>query len=242
MKNVGESVKRNKQFQKKFTRDKVLKRLITSKRPIIFDIGAHIGQSVKYLKSIFPDSQIYSFEPDPESFKKLISSVGSQSKCYCLAMTHYDENAIFFRNNISHTNSLLKVNLKSVDSIGLSEAHKSGNNDYLSNFNNEISIRTNRLDTFIESEKIKMIDLLKIDVQGSEKDVLNGAEKALDRTKVIVIEISFYDYYETQTSFKDIEQLIHPHGFSLYSISEISQNPMNGRTDWVEAIYIRSYK
>ena len=62
--------------------------------------------------------------------------------------------------------------------------------------------------------------------------------QTLYKTRVIILEISFFDYYENQTTFMDIEQIISPMGFKLFSISEISNNPMNGRTDWVEAVYI----
>jgi hypothetical protein len=36
----------------------------------------------------------------------------------------------------------------------------------------------------------------------------------------------------------DIEKILLPAGFELYSISHISQNPMNGRTDWLDVIYV----
>jgi hypothetical protein len=47
----------------------------------------------------------------------------------------------------------------------------------------------------------------------------------------------FYDYYERSLSFSDIEQFLLPSGFKLFNISHIAQNPLNGRTDWVDVIY-----
>ena len=29
-----------------------------------------------------------------------------------------------------------------------------------------------------------------------------------------------------------------PHNFKLYDISHIAKNPMNGRTDWIDVIYV----
>jgi hypothetical protein len=52
------------------------------------------------------------------------------------------------------------------------------------------------------------------------------------------MEINFFDYYEHQTSFMDVEQILLPLGFQMFSISEISNNPMNGRTDWAEVVYL----
>jgi hypothetical protein len=34
------------------------------------------------------------------------------------------------------------------------------------------------------------------------------------------------------------QKILHPAGFRLYDISHISKNPMNGRTDWVDVIYL----
>ena len=48
----------------------------------------------------------------------------------------------------------------------------------------------------------------------------------------------FYDYYERSLSFFDIERFLIPAGFRLYDINHISKNPMNGRTDWVDVIYV----
>ena len=47
-----------------------------------------------------------------------------------------------------------------------------------------------------------------------------------------------YDYYEKSLSFSELETPLHKAGFKLYDISHIAKNPMNGRTDWVDVIYV----
>jgi hypothetical protein len=54
----------------------------------------------------------------------------------------------------------------------------------------------------------------------------------------VLTELMFYDYYERSLSFSDIEKYLLPAGFTLYDINHISKNPMNGRTDWVDVIYV----
>jgi len=54
-----------------------------------------------------------------------------------------------------------------------------------------------------------------------------------------MIEVAFFDYYENSNNLFDIEKHLIPLGFNLYSILDISQNPMNGRTDWAELLYVR---
>jgi len=240
MENVGESKSRNREFREKFSRDKLLRHLIKTPEPVVFDIGAHHGESVAYLKNIFPKAAIYSFEPDPDSFSRLSASSIEDVHYFNLALSDADGTAIFYRNQISHTNSLFRVNLKSKDSIGIARATAENDPKFFENFNEECEVRTAQLDTFTRQHSIDHVDLLKIDVQGAECRVLKGGEATLRKIGVIVLEISFFDYYEHQTAFGDVEGILSPHGFRLFSISEISNNPMNGRTDWAEVFYVNT--
>lgn len=239
MRDVGESGARNLAFEKKYTREKVLLEVVGGGPVVLFDIGAHTGQSVAYLKELFPESQIFSFEPDPESFEKLSAAPVPGVRYFNLALCDQDGQMAFYRNRISHTNSLLKVNTESRDSIAFTKARAERRVDIFQEINSEIQVATARLDTFCAAEEIEGIDLLKIDVQGMERFVLEGASQTLEKTRALVVEISLFDYYERSSSFYDIEKLLHPSGFRLFSIGEISNNPMNGRTDWVEVIYTK---
>lgn len=238
MENVGQSKLRNEEFKKKFSRDQLLQYVISIDKPVIFDVGAHRGESVAYLKRIFTKAIIYSFEPDPDSFKALSAANIDGVSYFNLALSDVDGTAIFNRNRISHTNSLLKVNLKSKDSIEIAKATAENNTKFFDDFNEEIQVSTVTLDGFSRQHSVNKIDLLKIDVQGAECSVLAGGRATLEHTKVVILEVSFYDYYEKSSTFLEVEQILSPLGFRLFSISEVSNNPMNGRTDWAEVVYV----
>lgn len=92
-------------------------------------------------------------------------------------------------------------------------------------------IATVKLDTYCSSMKASA-DLLKIDTQGSETRVLQGAKELLSnplsRPSVIELEIIFGDVYETNSSFLDIESSLIPNGYRLISISsggDLLSNP-----------------
>lgn len=239
MENVGQSKSRNNEFREKFTRERLLQHIVTATEPVILDVGAHHGESVAYLKPLFSKASIFSFEPDPDSFDILSASAIDGVSYFNLALSDVDGTASFYRNKISHTNSLFKVNLDSRDSIGIANATAENDTQYFEGFNEEVKVATARLDSFTKQHSIGQIDLLKIDVQGAECRVLMGARESLKNTRAIVMEISFFDYYEHQTTFMDVEQILSPLGFRLFSISEISNNPMNGRTDWAEVVYLK---
>ena len=72
----GEFDKRNKEYYEKYSKDLYFQRLILNpdtedsdllkgKGKIIFDVGAHAGESAKFFTKIFPLAQVFSFEPQP---------------------------------------------------------------------------------------------------------------------------------------------------------------------------------
>lgn len=64
------------------------------------------------------------------------------------------------------------------------------------------------------------IDLLKIDVQGAELLVLNGATDCLKCTRLIWTEVSFRELYEGSAVFSEIYQFMEGHGFCLLALAE----------------------
>jgi FkbM family methyltransferase len=176
MENVGESKSRNIEYQEKFSREKLIQYIVKKDAPVIFDVGAHYGESAAFFKKLFPRAKIYSFEPDPDSFALLSYSAIDGVSYFNLALSDEDGTASFYRNKISHTNSLLKVNMKSRDSIGVTKAIAQNDAQYLEGFNAEIQVATMQLDSFSGQHSIDQIDLLKIDVQGAECRVLAGGK------------------------------------------------------------------
>jgi FkbM family methyltransferase len=241
MENVGESKARNSEFDKSFSRARLIRDLIDARiaTPVIFDVGGHKGESIIFLRNQFPAAEIHSFEPDPAIFAHLANVADARTHCHNLALSEISSKLRFFRNRISHTSSLFPINLESQDSIYLSEVRSRNAAPETTRFNEEIEVEAERLDHFCARHGIEAIDLLKIDVQGAEFRVLAGAGALLERVGAVIAEVSFYDYYQHRGSFLEIERSIAPFGFRLFSISEISNNPMNGRTDWAEVIYTR---
>jgi hypothetical protein len=67
----GQSDQRNQEYTEQYSPEKYFRCLVSEDNPVIFDIGAHRGESVKFFKEIFARSTIYSFEPDIENYNAL---------------------------------------------------------------------------------------------------------------------------------------------------------------------------
>ena len=238
--NVGKSNSRNKEFFKKFDKARIIKQNIKKENPVCFDVGAYQGQSVQYLKNLFDKPLIYSFEPSLKNYQIIKNKKYKDNICFNMAISNFTGETVFYENKIAHTSSLFKVNIDSKDSVEINKGNANDNEKLKSTYNKEVKIKTTTLDDFYRTQKLTKIDLLKIDVQGAEVLVIEGGmESFLKNTQAIMIEVSLYDYYERNNGIYDIEKNIFPLGFKLYSIIDISQNPMNGRTDWVELLYLR---
>ena len=56
--------------------------LLDEPQPVIFDIGAYVGDTIKQFKSSFPESYIHAFEPFDESFAILKNQYQKIEKLY----------------------------------------------------------------------------------------------------------------------------------------------------------------
>ena len=233
-------------YMKNFNREKVLKYLLKEKELIIFDVGANNGASLLEFKSWWPKSTIHCFEPQQECWDELESRAAhyaSESVFINKVGAGATDSAAltFYTHDITTGQSgFNRVNTDSKDSIRLNELADSQQAlvDYEASINHKRTVSVTRLDNYITNTQIKNINLLKIDTQGYEPEVLAGLGEALSRVDVVISELMFYDFYERSLSFSDIEKYLLPKGFRLYDISHISKNPMNGRTDWIDVIYV----
>ena len=241
---------RTTEYLSKFNRETVLKYLIKETEPIIFDIGANDGLSLEEFKTWWRNSTVHCFEPQEECLDVLIKkAIAYKKSSVIINRTAVGEKAEKNVNFYSHDintglSGFNKVNTDSTDSVYLNELKIADSstklNQYMNKLNHERLVDVIRLDDYMDKFEIDRINLLKIDTQGYEPEVLSGLGKRLEDVDVIVTELMLYDYYSRSLSFTDIENYLIPAGFQLYDISHIAKNPMNGRTDWVDVIYVNN--
>jgi len=111
-------------------------------------------------------------------------------------------------------------------------------------------VQTRRLDDVAEME---VLDLLKIDVQGSELSVFRGGRQKLRDTVAVQAEVSFVPLYENQPTFGDIDQELRHQSFIPHAFIDIkrwaiapfasSHNPRCGLNQLPEAdiVYVRDF-
>jgi FkbM family methyltransferase len=246
MANYPSNEERTAEYLSKFNKEKTLKYLLGEQDLVIFDVGANVGSSLEEFKQYWPGSVVHCFEPQEECWGPLeacAKRVAPQSSFINRVAAGESAGALpFYSNEISSgLSGFNKMNINSTDSIDLKRLRSSAPealDQFKSIINHERVVPLIRLDDYLQKSSIKKINFMKMDTQGHEPEVLAGLGDHLKNVDVILTELMFYDYYEKKLSFSDIEKHLLPAGFRLYDISHISKNPMNGRTDWVDVIYV----
>jgi len=147
---------------------------LTLKRGDVFiDVGAHIGKyTVSLAKAVGSEGRVIAIEPHPENFKTLIKNVRLNKL----------ENVVALNIACWGDNQNLKL------FVGDTTGHHGLKKNY--GFG-AISVTAKTLDTILREFKVKRVDFVKIDVEGSELEVFEGMEETLLRFKPnIIVEVS----------------------------------------------------
>ena len=222
-----------------FNRKKTLENIFMDKsnKLTIFDVGANEGQSLIEFKKWFKESYVHCFEPDKETSKILRNNNFKNVIYNQVGVGAKKEVKTFYSYSLSSINSFLQIDTNS--NVFNEKVHQKVNNA-LNKDEQKSKINITTLDKYTKKNKIGYIDILKVDVQGFEKQVLIGSKKLIKKHNigVIIIEITFDEIYGKGSSFYDIESKLIPHGYKLWDISHIYKDLTKNRTNWVDAIYV----
>jgi FkbM family methyltransferase len=86
---------------------------------------------------------------------------------------------------------------------------------------NSISVVTLTLPELMNRQKLRDVDLLKLDLQGAERLVLSGGAEVLDRVRVIYTEVFFERLYAGAWLFWEMNEFLSGQGFKLCGLSNI---------------------
>ena len=142
---------------------------------VFFDVGANIGQSARIYSKRFPTSEILCFEPATKIYDELKQNMVPfpNVKCFNCAFSSEDGNGVLALNNHSDQSRLVVKSLSAAMSKSL---------------NHEV-VDQKTIDRFCEQFAICQIDYLKIDTEGADLAVLQGACKMLGKKLIGVIEV-----------------------------------------------------
>lgn len=175
-----------------------LKKLSNEIKPkVIYDIGANVLQWTKVAEKIWKDAEIIVFD----GFDKLESLYKKNKYPYHIGILsdRDDKEVKWYQNDYLHTgNSYYKEN-----------------DDNVFPEQNFIIKPTKTLQTVVKERNFPYPDLIKIDVQGCERDILEGAKDVLLHAKDLIIEIQHLPYNRGAPMAVETVPYIQSLGFQL---------------------------
>lgn len=198
----------------------------------VFDIGANTGDSGQYLRNIGFGGRIVSFEPVGDVYRQLAARAAGDPTWICENIALGDE-AGERRIHISGGNG---VSSSLLVSTGHVETHEPG----LRVIGSE-TVRVETLRTVIDRHYPRGSRLfLKIDAQGYEKPILEGAGPALEKVVGMRIELSIVRSYEGAPLMGDMLAYLAALGYRLCGIEEAWSNRDTQEVYEVDAILFRT--
>ena len=185
---------------------------------IVFDVGAHRGETIELYLNHFNIEKIYSFEPNYFSFKYLKANI-DKIKNRKIKTEIIIENIALGANNkdvkIKHMNESSSSTIKELnkDSKYYKKKKKFLFNLKSKSLFNEISAQQKNLNEYMSQKKIQKLDFLKIDTEGYEFEVLAGAKKNIRNINLILFEHHYHDMIKKNYKFSDMHDLLNKNNF-----------------------------
>ena len=171
----------------------IKQKLYGTARPVLFDVGANRGNYTKLLAEMFPNANIFAFEPSPKTFETLRDMCPSSVKVLNIGLSDSSEKAILYTNkNNSAIASIYKRNLTGKHTLDETE-----------------KIELDTVDNFCAKNHLSSVELLKLDVEGNELKCLHGAQQMLSENKIRFIQFEFGGCnVDSRTFFRDFYELL----------------------------------
>ena len=199
---------------------------------LIFDVGANAGQFGVLLREIGFDGKIVSFEPLSDA-RESLQNISRNDPMWQIAL----------QTAIGEENGEIEIqiagNSQSSSVLDMLDTHVRAAPDSKYIGKEKVALRT--LDSiapdYMDSNSISFI---KIDTQGYETQVMNGAKKLMSQIVGLQVEISLVPLYKGQCLFDEMLKKLKNDGFELWSISTVFSDPNTAQLLQVDATFFRT--
>lgn len=151
---------------------RIYRRLLRRSR-VVLDVGASTGLFALIAAIEGEGVEVHAFEPVPETFEFLVRNIAANRLCNVKAV----------RACVTNSDGEVALHLNYSPALPLTASVLEGYRES----NRTIVVPALTLDNYVVENNIPTVDLLKIDAEGSDHQVLEGARQVLERHKPVVI-------------------------------------------------------
>lgn len=192
------------------------------------DVGANVGDWALRAFAHEPNISGACFEPIPLIFSKLQENLKDRSVIFCpYALSDHPGNSLFAyyptEPQLSSVFRRLDEKMYKIKPM-------------------MIPVLLERLDTLCQFYGISNINIMKIDVEGSEYKVMLGSERLLENKLIDVIQFEYATtYLSSQSTLKEIYHFLSKYGFTIYRITSWGLIEITEWRDNLENYYFSNY-
>lgn len=206
---------------------------INNDQRVIFDIGSHEGEYIKVCYDIAKEMNyifdVHCFEPEPNSFAKLLESGLHIAPGFTL-------------NNIAISNQNGEETLYAhIDGAANASLNKPDYSYKNVKFDIEQRVITKTLKSYCAEHNTDIIDLLKIDAEGSEFEIIEDSIEFIKQRKIRFIQFEFgINYVDLGIFFKDFYLMLSPY-YDFYRIHPMGLIPIMEYREEYEVFSVVNY-
>jgi FkbM family methyltransferase len=196
----------------------------------VLDIGANEGQFAWMIHALLPEARIYAFEPLEDCYRKLRYRMRRVPlfQAFNLALGAEEGIKEMHRSEFSPSSSLLPMR----------QLHKQA---FPKSRRTRVEpVEVARLDLIAHQLEWEEKLLIKIDVQGYEREVIKGGPATISRAVVLVVETSFESLYEGQPLFEDVLEMLKDLGFRYHGNLDQIWSPVDGSVLQADALFVKA--
>ena len=192
----------------------------------VIDVGANAGDWTADLLTLCQPARVVLVEPDPRMAE------GLRQRFAGMALVEIVETAL----GSAEGSAELHIMTASVfNSFRLPDVRLAQMYGQSSRVKETVNVTVRTVDSLAGG--IPRVSLLKIDVQGSEREVLSGAEQTLRKTDLIILEVNFQPHYEGEAGFLELDGILQHHGFRIGNYS--APKGTSHEAFYADALYVR---
>lgn len=191
--------------------------------PLILDVGANTGQSVKYFRDLVPDCRIHCFEPSPTAYRELETGI-ARLPDVCA-------------NPVAVGSAAGTLTLRENDHTDMSSMLSLGNQGW-GKITRELEVPVVTIDGYCADAGIDRANVLKVDTQGYELEVLKGAAGLLSSGKIDLVyaEVIFAPLYDDLPAFDELYRFLVDREMRLVALYNYAMRD-SAAVAWCDALF-----